>query len=151
LSDAPDSTEPKKEESKEAPVAYRRNFNPMKTYFEMAIGIFGAYILLYALGMEFLIMFMLFVLVYIFRETKFILDNYDYGFARKAAVFNAFHSTAWFVVLAINGYTILQFGAPLILPEIDVLTTLSPLFILMAIFGLRNISSMYAPTKKSII
>ena len=128
----------------------RRPFNPMKTYIEMAIGIFVTYAILFLVGIVLVIMFMLFLVVFIYRETIYVRNNYTYGFARKVAYFNAFQSTAWFLLLAINGYFILQTGSPIFLPEIPTLTELSPLFVLMAVFGSRNLIQMYAPSRKTI-
>jgi len=51
----------------------RRPFNPMTTYFEFAAGIFAVYVLYAFLGIQFLVLGTLAVLVYIFRETYFIL------------------------------------------------------------------------------
>jgi hypothetical protein len=112
--------------------------------------IFAAYALYYLLGLEFLVIVTLAVLIYIFRETYFILDYYSYGFARKAAVFNALHAAAWFVVFVINAYYVLQTGAPIIWPEFENLTQTSPLFVLMAAFGSRNIIRMYKPSDEMI-
>jgi hypothetical protein len=128
----------------------RRPFNPMKTYIEMAMGIFVTYAILFLVGIELVIMLMLFLVVFIYRETLYVRNNYTYGFVRKVAYFNAFHSTAWFLLLAINGYFILQTGGPIFLPEIPNLTELSPLFVLMAVFGSRNLIQMYKPSKKPI-
>ncbi|MDF1540090.1 MAG: hypothetical protein P1Q69_14440 [Candidatus Thorarchaeota archaeon] len=130
---------------------HRRDFNPMKTYFELVILIFGVYALYYILGLEVLIMITLAVLIYIFRETYYILDYYSYGFARKAAVFNALHASAWFIVFAINAYSVLQFGYPLIWPEFESLTQTSPLFVLTSAFGSRNIIRMYKPSDEMIL
>ncbi len=130
---------------------HRRDFNPMKTYFELALLIFGAYSLYYVLGLEALLFITLAVLIYIFRETYYVLDYYSYGFARKAAVFNAVHATAWFIVFAINAYGVLQLGYPLIWPEFASLTQTSPLFVLTAAFGSRNIIRMYKPSDEMIL
>ena len=81
---------PEPEEKKHSD--YTRPFNPMRTWVELGFLIFVAYAIYYVLGLEFLVIVTLGVLIYIFRETYFILDYYDYGFARKAAVFNAFHA-----------------------------------------------------------
>jgi hypothetical protein len=128
----------------------RRHFNPMKTYIEMAMGIFVTYTILFLVGIELVIMFMLFLVVFIYRETLYVRNNYTYGFVRKVAYFNALHSTVWFLFLAINGYFILQTGSPIFFPQIPNLTELSPLFVLMAVFGSRNLVQMYAPSKKPI-
>ncbi len=136
------------EEQEEPEKEYGRPFNPMKTYIQIAIAIFISYSVLYILGYEFLLMIMLFFLVSILRDTIFVLQTYDHGFARKAAIFNAFHSTAWFLVLAINGYFIILGQTPLILPSIPNLTELAPLFVLMAAFGSKNLMDMYAPKEK---
>ncbi|MCK5152271.1 MAG: hypothetical protein KAQ65_10530 [Candidatus Thorarchaeota archaeon] len=138
------------EPEKKTHMDYKRPFNPMRTYFELAVLIFAAYGLYYVLGLEFLVIVTLAVLIYIFRETYFILDYYSYGFARKAAVFNAVHAAAWFVVFAINAYYVLQTGSPIIWPEFANLTQTSPLFVLMSAFGSRNIIRMYKPSDEMI-
>ncbi|MFW9908144.1 MAG: hypothetical protein ACFFEF_06180 [Candidatus Thorarchaeota archaeon] len=137
---------PPEPQKQEAADDHRRPFNPMRTYVEFAVGIFITYAAYYLLGIEFLLITTLAFLVLIFRDTRFILDYYSYGFARKASVFNAIHATAWFAVLAINVFYIIQFGVPLILPELDSLTTTAPLFVLMAAFGSKNIIKMYSPS-----
>ena len=138
-------------EVKEKQEEHRRPFNPMSTYFEFAAGILAVYVLYYILGIEFLVLSTLAVLIYIFRETYFILEYYSYGFARKASIFNAFHATAWFIVLAINGFSIIQTGVPALFPEIESLTLTSPLFVLMAAFGCKNIERMYKPPDEMIL
>ncbi|MFW9921586.1 MAG: hypothetical protein ACFFED_18440 [Candidatus Thorarchaeota archaeon] len=129
----------------------RRPFNPMTTYFEFAAGIFAIYVLYYLLGIEFLVIGTLAVLVFIFRETYYILEFYSYGFARKASIFNALHATAWFIVLAINGFSIMQTGIPAIFPDLESLTLTAPLFVLMAAFGCKNIERMYKPSDEMIL
>ncbi len=141
---------PEQEPEKKKHMDYTRPFNPMRTYVELAMLIFVAYGLYYILGLEFLMIVTLAVLIYIFRETYFILDYYSYGFARKAAVFNAVHAAAWFVVFTINAYYVLQTGSPVIWPEFESLTLTSPLFVLMAAFGSRNIIRMYKPSDEMI-
>ncbi|TFG12742.1 hypothetical protein EU537_08590 [Candidatus Thorarchaeota archaeon] len=126
----------------------RRSFNFMRSYIEIGAGIIGSYVLLYVVGYFALITLMLFIIVMIARETVYILENYDYGFVRKASVFNAIHAIGWFAVLAINAITLIEDGTPLILPQIPTLTNMAPLFILMALFGSRNISAIYVPDKK---
>ena len=129
----------------EEPKVVRVPFNPMISYIEMAFGIFVVYSIYSLLGLQLFMIASLSIVIFIFRETYFVYTTYPSGFVRNGAVFNSFHSAAWFVVLAINVSTILQFGAPLILPEIANLTELSALFILMAFFGMRNIIRMYVP------
>ncbi len=129
----------------------RRPFNPMRTYTEFAGGILAVYVLYFVMGIEFLLIGTLVVLGYVFRQTRFILDYYSYGFARKAAILNAFHATAWFVFLAINVFTIMQTGIPIILPEFESLTLSAPLFVLMAAFGCKNIERMYKPSDEMIL
>jgi len=136
--------------AEKVPDDHRRPFNPMRTYFELALVIFGAYALYYILGLEVLIVITLAVLIYIIRETFYVLDYYSYGFARKAAIFNAVHAVAWFVVFVINAYTLMQFGSPLIWPEFVNLTQTSPLFVFTAAFGSRNIVRMYKPSDEKI-
>ncbi len=129
---------------------FRRPFNPMRTYSELAVGIFGVYALYFFLGLESLIISNLAILIYVIRATRFVLQYYSYGFARKASVFNALYGSGFFVVLAINVFTIASTGVPLILPEWDTLTLTAPLFILMAGFGYRNIERMYKPSDEMI-
>ena len=126
----------------------RRNFNPMAVYFRIAIMILISYFLFYVFGYTLLIMFMVLIEVNILRDTKEILSSYSYGFARKAAYFNAGQSLVYLIVLAINGFTINQSGVPLILPEIEGLTLLCPLLIAAALFGTTNIRKMYVPDLK---
>jgi hypothetical protein len=122
----------------------------MRTWVELGALIFVAYGAYYLLGLELLVIVTLGVLIYIFRDTYYILDYYSYGFARKAAVFNALHAAAWFVVFTINAYFILQVGSPIIWPEFTNLTQTSPLFVLAAAFGSRNITKMYKPSEEMI-
>ena len=126
----------------------RRNFNPMAVYFSTAIMILISYFLFYVFGYSLLIMFMLLIEVNILRNTREILSSYSYGFARKAAYFNAGQSVVYLIVLAVNGYAITQSGVPLILPEIEGLTLLCPLLIAAALFGTTNIRKMYVPDLK---
>ena len=145
--DVKDEEAPQSEE--EEPKVVRVDFNPMISYIEMAFGIFIVYSIYYILGIDMFMIASLAIVIFIFRETYYVYTTYPSGFVRKGAVFNAFHSTAWFVVLAINVSSILQFGAPLILPEIANLTELCALFILMAFFGMRNIVRMYVPVSEA--
>ncbi|MGY5853219.1 MAG: hypothetical protein RTU92_06600 [Candidatus Thorarchaeota archaeon] len=121
----------------------RRPFNPMVSYVEMVALIGAGYGLLMVFSYAGLVAVMLFALILLYRETLYILKHMIYGFARKAAYFNAGHSTAYFIILLVNSYTIMQFGTPLILPEIEQLTFLSPLFVVMGVFGTANIRRMY--------
>ncbi len=142
--------EPKGEEpdQKEDKGTKRRPFNFMRSYIEIGAGIIGSYVLLYVIGYFALISLMLFIIVVVVRETVYILQSYEYGFIRKAAVFNVIHAAGWFIVLTINAFTLLEYGTPLILPQFPTLTNMAPLFILMALFGSRNISAMYVPDKR---
>ncbi len=143
-SDEAESTE----DSRKSQKSMRRDFNPMPFYFRTAIIILICYFVFYAFGYQLLIMFMLLIEVNLLRRTWEILSSYSYGFARKAAYFNAGQSIVYFVVLAINGFAITQNGVPLILPEIDGLTLICPLLIAAALFGTTNILQMYVPDLK---
>ncbi|MHA1637309.1 MAG: hypothetical protein ACTSUB_04775 [Candidatus Thorarchaeota archaeon] len=134
--------------NEEEPKVVRVDFNPMISYVEMAFGIFAIYSIYYVLGLEVFMIASLSIVIFIIRETYYVYTTYPSGFVRNGSVFNAFHSVAWFVVLAINISAILQFGAPVILPELANFTELSALFILMAFFGTRNIVRMYVPSSK---
>ncbi len=142
--DEMDSTE----DSEKSKKPVRRNFNPMAVYFRAAIMILISYFLFYGFGYSLLIMFMLLIEVYILRDTREILSSYSYGFARKAAYFNAGQSVVYLIILAVNGFTITQSGVPLFLPEIEGLTLLCPLLIVAALFGTTNIRKMYVPDLK---
>ena len=119
----------------------------MRSYIEIGVGIIGSYVLLYIVGYFALVSLMLLIIVIVVRETVYILESYDNGFIRKAATFNVIHAVGWFVVLTINAITLVENGTPLILPQFPTLTNMAPLFILMALFGSRNISAMYVPDK----
>ncbi len=129
---------------------FRRPFNPMRTYFELAIGIFAVYALYYFIGLESLVITNLAILIYIIRQSRFILQYYSYGFARKASILNVLYGCGFYVILAINVFTIANTGVPLILPDWDTLTLTAPLFVLMAAFGNRNIERMYKPSDEMI-
>ncbi len=143
-SDEAESTE----DSEKSKKPVRRNFNPMAVYFRVAIMILISYFLFYGFGYSLLIMFMLLIEVNILRDTREILSSYSYGFARKAAYFNAGQSVVYLIILAVNGFTITQSGVPLFLPEIEGLTLLCPLLIAAALFGTTNIRKMYVPDLK---
>jgi hypothetical protein len=130
--------------------SYRRPFNPMRTYFELAVGIFGVYALYYLLGVESLVISNLAILIFVIRQARFVLQYYSYGFARKASVFNVLYGLGFFVILTINVFTIADTGVPLILPDWDTLTLTCPLFILMAAFGNKNIERMYKPSDEML-
>ena len=121
----------------------RKPFNPMISYVEMVVLIGVGYGLTGFFGFSAMLAVMLFGLVLLYRETLFVLNHYTYGFARKAAYFNAGHSSIYFVILFINSYTITQSGVPLILPQIPGLTLICPLFIVMGLYGSANIRRMY--------
>ncbi len=123
----------------------KRPFNPIASYFYIIGLTMAAYAMFYMFGYLLLIIIMLYFQVSIFKEVSYILASFDHGFPRKAAYFNAGHSALFFGILTLNGYTILQYGLPLILPEIGGLTLACPLFVMMALLGCRNIRSMYAP------
>ncbi len=136
------------EDSENSKKPVRRNFNPMAVYFRVAIMILISYFLFYVFGYALLIMFMLLIEVNILRDTREILSSYSYGFARKAAYFNAGQSVVYLIILAVNGFTITQSGVPLILPGIEGLTLLCPLLIAAALYGNTNIRKMYVPDLK---
>ncbi len=148
-----EDTEPLPEEEtsdsneKQTQQIVRTPFNPMHSYVEMIILIGAGYGLTGLFGYSALIAVMLFGLVLLYRETLFVLKHYTYGFARKAAYFNAGHSSIYFVILFINSYAITQTGIPYILPEFDQLTLLCPLFIVMGFYGSANIRRMYQAQK----
>jgi hypothetical protein len=128
-------------------VDVRRDFNPMITWVYMcaALGlIYGAGAIG---GSPFLIITTLFFVVWIVREAVFILKGLKGGLPRKATYFNVFHAMSWFVVLVVNLFTIEQLGFQLILPQIENLTLLSPLFVCTGVFGITNIRLMYLPNE----
>ncbi len=142
--DQPQSTgQGQRGNDKSAPA--KRPFNPLGSYFYIIGLTMAAYAMFYMFGYVLLIIIMLYFQVSIFREVSHILASFGQGFPRKAAYFNAGHSAVFFVILTLNGYTTIQFGLPLILPEIGGLTLACPLFIMMALLGCRNIRSMYVP------
>ncbi len=117
-------------------------FNPMSNYFAIVAGIVISYILFFVFGYPALIIAVLFFVVQVVRETVEILDKKAGGFLRKAAYFNAGLTLVCFGILAINGYVIFRGSTPPILPEIANLTLLSPLLILTALYGSKNIKGM---------
>ena len=121
----------------------RKPFNPMISYVEMVVLIGVGYGLTGFFGFSAMLAVMLFGLVLLYKETLYVLNHYTYGFARKAAYFNAGHSSIYFVILFVNSYTITQSGIPLILPQIPGLTLICPLFIVMGLYGSANIRRMY--------
>jgi hypothetical protein len=123
----------------------RKTFNPMITYVYAAAAIFISYSIFYMLGYPALIASMLVLIVYLFRETQYIMKRYSISFIRKAAYINVGHAFIYFVILAINGFWIEQNGVLLLLPEIPFLTQWAPLFVCLGVFGIMNIKRMYAP------
>lgn len=120
----------------------------MNTYFYVAAGIIGSYVLFYAFGYTVLTVATLFFLMVVFQETYYVHRHMSYKFARGAAYFNALHGLSYFIILALNGYWIVNFGGPLILPDFEGLTLMAPLIVFMSVFGSRNIRLMYIPDKK---
>ncbi|MFX0108518.1 MAG: hypothetical protein ACFE7R_09560 [Candidatus Hodarchaeota archaeon] len=138
--------DPTEEIEQKPPPIPRRPFNPMVTYIYVAIGIFVTYGTLYIFGYIAVIILMLALMFRILHETRYILANYTYTWVRRAAYFNALHAFAYFSILVINGFALAQGDVPLILPQIERLTWLSPLFVLLGIFGTTNIRKMYIPS-----
>ncbi|TXT55728.1 MAG: conserved membrane protein of unknown function [Candidatus Thorarchaeota archaeon] len=125
----------------------KRYFNPLVTYLKMIMMIFVGYGSFYILGYPALITVVLIFLINLGRETHYILQRYSYPLARRGAIFNMIQSLAAFLILAINGYFIQQYGQILILPQIENLTLVCPLFVMVAIFGNANIIRMFRPDK----
>jgi hypothetical protein len=123
----------------------RTPFNPMVTYIYAAAAIFISYSIFYTLGYPALIVSMLALMVFLFRETQYIMRRYSISFIRKAAYINVGHAFIYFVLLVVNGYWIMQNGVLLLLPEIPFLTQWAPLFVCLGLFGITNIKRMYAP------
>jgi hypothetical protein len=144
MTEEPDSES--EEVSKPAGPA-RKPFNPMVTYIYFAAAIFSGYFVLYLTGYLGLTVFGLFFMIYILQETRDVLRSYSYSFIRKASYVNVGHALFYFVILAINGYSLLQGGGFLILPQFEFLTDWSPIFILLSAFGITNIKRMYVPDR----
>ncbi|NHJ13380.1 MAG: hypothetical protein EAX95_06865 [Candidatus Thorarchaeota archaeon] len=136
---------PKPPEPKNEPK--RKPFNPMVTYIYVAAAIFITYSIFYTFGYPALIVSMLILIVYLFRETQFIRRRYSVSFIRKAAYINMGHAFIYFVLLAINGFWVLQYGEIVLLREIPFLTQWAPLFVCLGVFGITNIKQMYMPDR----
>ncbi|MBD3408538.1 MAG: hypothetical protein GF411_20610 [Candidatus Lokiarchaeota archaeon] len=126
-------------------VPEKRYFNPLSTYMKMIAMIVVGYGSFYIFGYPALITIILFFLVSLGQETFQILKRYSYPLARRGAIFNLVQSTVAFIILAINGFWINQYNQILIFPQIENLTLLCPLFVVMGVFGNGNIIRMFRP------
>lgn len=138
---SPDPTVRKKEPK-------RKPFNPMVTYLYTAAAIFIVYSIFYIFGYRALIVSMLILTIYLFRETQFIMRRYSISFIRKAAYVNMGHAFLYFLLLTINGFWILQYGEVVLLREIPFLTQWAPVFVCLGVLGITNIKQMYVPDKQ---
>ncbi|MBD3408534.1 MAG: hypothetical protein GF411_20590 [Candidatus Lokiarchaeota archaeon] len=123
----------------------RRNFNPMVSWILLCGAIAVSYGLLWLGGYPLLTTFMVIILVWHGFNSMTVLDTLKGNFQRKATYFNVIHAGFWFAFLAINSYWISQFAGPLLIPQLPNLTELSPLWILMSVFGTLNLREMYEP------
>jgi hypothetical protein len=108
----------------------RKPFNPMMTYIYFAVAILSGYFVLYIAGYLGLTVFGLIFMV-----------------VRKASYVNVAHALFYFILLVVNGYSLSQGGGLLLLPQWELLTDWSPVFILLSTYGITNIKAMYVPDK----
>ncbi|MHA2386667.1 MAG: hypothetical protein ACXAEE_10710 [Candidatus Thorarchaeota archaeon] len=125
----------------------RKPFNPMMTYIYFAVAILSGYFVLYIAGYLGLTVFGLIFMVYLLQETRYVLRSYSYSFVRKASYVNVAHALFYFILLVVNGYSLSQGGGLLLLPQWELLTDWSPVFILLSTYGITNIKAMYVPDK----
>jgi len=118
-------------------------FNPLATYFYIAVAILVSYALFYAFGYMVLIVVMIFFLVDTVQGGRIVLRDADQSFARYAAWFNIALAVAGVAILSINAISLAQLGCFLIMPDVRDFTLVCPLFVLMANFGIRNLRGMY--------
>ncbi|TXT55727.1 MAG: hypothetical protein BAJATHORv1_30107 [Candidatus Thorarchaeota archaeon] len=144
-----ESTESNPSSEDEKPQDVRKDFNPMVTWILLCGALAVSYGLLWLGGYPLLTMFMVFLLVWHGYNTKDILENLNSSFPRKATYFNAIHAIFWFGFLAINAYWFSQYSLPLLIPQLPTMTELSPLWILMSVFGTLNVREMYEPNNES--
>jgi hypothetical protein len=128
------------------PLSY---FNPMGNYFTLVVGIVVSYVLFFIFGYPVLIITMLFFVVQIMKETMDLLERIPGGFLRKAAYLNVGLTLLYFGILAINGLAIFRGSPPPILPQIANLTFLTPILMMTAMYGLRNIKGMFEARQDS--
>ncbi|TFG34824.1 hypothetical protein EU527_01230 [Candidatus Thorarchaeota archaeon] len=137
-----DETEPKSQRPTPRP------FNPLVNYLFYTIIVVLTYLIYYLeRGFIGVITFMLFFVVRLFRDTVYVIQKYDYKFAKQAAVVNLGYSMVFFLILVINGIALTQSLTPLILPDFRDLTSWTPLFIMGGVFGMANIKRMWGPRK----
>lgn len=133
------------QETTPEPKLVRRSFNPMTTWIYMCAAIAIIYASGWIGGYPLMIVVTLFLLIWLFSEGYLLLKTLTLSFARKATYINVFHALAWFILFLINTYWFTQYSVYLILPEIDNLTMLAPLFVCTGVFGITNIKNMYKP------
>ena len=90
---------------------------------------------------------MLFFVIRLIRDTVYVIQRYEYKFAKQAAVINLGYSLTFFVILVINGLALTQSQSPLIWPSFSELTSWTPIFIMGGVFGMANIKRMWGPRK----
>jgi hypothetical protein len=142
LADAPNEESGEEENEESSTGETLRYFNPMNNYFTLIAGIVVSYVLFFIFGYPVLIITMLFFVVQIVKETVDLLGRISRGFLRKAAYLNVSLTLFYFGILAINGLAIFRGSPPPILPQIGNLTFLTPLLMMTAMYGLRNIRGM---------
>ncbi len=120
-----------------------RPFNPLATYFYIAVAILVSYALFYAFGYMVLIVVMIFFLVDTVQGGRIVLRDANQSFARYAALFNIALAVAGVAILSINAVSLAQLGHFLIMPDVRDFTLVCPLFVLMSNFGIRNLRGMY--------
>ena len=146
MSDENPSPKVQKETKSERPDP--RPFNPLVNYLFYTIIVVVTYILYYLEG-GFLsvITLMLFFVIRLIRDTVYVIQRYEYKFAKQAAVINLGYSLTFFVILVINGLALTQRQSPLIWPSFSELTSWTPIFIMGGVFGMANIKRMWGPRK----
>ena len=131
----------------EGPV--RKSFNPMMNYIFFTAAITSGYLVLYLTGYLGLVVLGLIFMIYLLQETRYVLRSYSHSFVRKASYANVAHALFYFVLLVINGYSLSQGGGLLILPQFDLLTDWSAMFIMLSALGITNIKAMYVPDEEA--
>ncbi|MEM2142883.1 MAG: hypothetical protein QXS20_06990 [Candidatus Thorarchaeota archaeon] len=123
--------------------------NPVTNYLITAVLTLIVYVIIFTLGWESGIVFLLVVTFQTSREARLVTARVTHSFPRAAAVFNAILALTFLSVIIINVYWFRHFGELLILPQVTALTTLSPMIILLSFMGVKNIRIIYCPVQQS--
>lgn len=131
----------------ERPRVVKRSFNPMGSYFYFLTALILCYGVFFLFGYSLVVILMLYFVVLIFHEVSYVVANVTYGLARKAAYLNALISSLFFSIFTINSFGITRYGYQFILPGVENLTSICPLFVMLGLLGCRNIRLMYGPSE----